>query len=529
MFLACVNASDVKLTQSRAIWWVKRDMRLADNEALTAALQQHDSVIALFVCEPSVYNAQDTSAMHVFAWWQALRELQSALRAIGGELYFAKGEVVPVLQHLHEQTPFDAIYSHQETGNALTFERDKNVKRWAESALVQWHEKTQNGVVRGLEDRDLRSDIIQCRLFSTEPVPAPASMRTFTVSCDDIVSTTWHDYASLCSQPVDECIRFNQMQRVGEVDAQRELTHFLDERVSDYSRGISSPNTAFQTGSRLSVHLAWGTISARTVFYESQLRIGYWQSSASPDAGYWTKNLQAFQSRLHWRDHFTQRLESASYMEHRALNPVFEQMAYEDEHALLQAWVDGKTGIPLIDACMRCLRATGFLNFRMRAMLVTTACFGLRLSWRTVQYPLARVFYDYEPGIHFSQIQMQAGIVGINTMRVYSPHKQLLDQDPNCEFIKRWIPELAEFSSETIANYNHVPLGDYPAPVDDIVVNSADIKAQISKIKKSEEAVEPTAEVLAKHGSRLHATNRRKKKPRPEHQDADSPQMNLPL
>lgn len=500
-------------------------MRLADNEALTSALEQHDQVIALFVCEPSLYNAADTSPMHVFAWWQALKELQQNLRAKGGELYFGKGEVVSVLEHLATQAPFDAIHSHEETGNSVTFERDKAVRLWADSNAVNWLEHSQNGVVRGLQDRKSRTEIIQQRLFQTLPIAAPTQIEAWPVTTDQVIDTVWPDYASLCATPIDESIQFRHMQKVDERCAQQELTHFLSDRAHGYSRGISSPNSAFQTGSRLSVHLAWGTISARTAFYQSYLHIEQWKQSRSPESKHWVRNLEAFQSRLYWRDHFTQRLESASYMEHEALNPAFEQMAYEDEPELLLAWIEGRTGLPLVDACMRCLKATGFMNFRMRAMLVTTACFGFRLSWRSLQYPLARVFYDYEPGIHFSQMQMQAGIVGINTMRVYSPHKQLLDQDPDCKFIKQWIPELAEFSSLQIANYNDTPLGDYPAPVDDIAVNSADIKAQISRIKKSEEAVEPTANVLAKHGSRL----RSKRKKTRRKAEVASPQLDLPL
>lgn len=511
--------------QARAIWWVKRDMRLADNEALTQAIKNHAQVNALFICEPSVYNAADTSPMHVFAWWQALSGLQQSLRAIGGELYFAKGEATAVLDHVHSKTPFDALYSHEETGNGLTFERDKAVQQWCTASGATWTEHTQSGVVRAIDDRNLRNDIIEQRLFLTSPIATPSQMQAWPIEADHIISTQWPDYTALCDEPVNKDIQFRQMQQVNERCAQQELQHFLHERVSGYQRGISSPNSAIQTGSRLSVHLAWGTISARTVFFESNQRIAHWQASRAPDAKHWIRNIQAFQSRLHWRDHFVQRLESASFMEHRALNPAFEQMVYQDDPELLQAWLKGNTGMPLVDACMRCLQATGFLNFRMRAMLVTTACFGLRLSWQTVQHPLAKVFYDYEPGIHFSQMQMQAGIVGINTMRVYNPYKQLLDQDPNCVFIKHWIPELAEFSAADITDYNNTALGDYPSPIDDIAANSRDIKNQISRIKKSDEASEPTATVLGKHGSRLRSRRKKTKKSPPQ----VSPQLKLPF
>ena len=110
---------------------------------------------------------------------------------------------------------------------------------------------------------------------------------------------------------------------------------------------------------------------------------------------------------------------------------------------MLDAWCEGRTGYPLVDACMRCLNAIGFLNFRMRAFVVSFAVYGLHLDWRTIHPHLARIFYDYEPGIHLAQLQMQAGVVGINTIRVYNPTKQLIDQDPYCKFVKQWVSELS--------------------------------------------------------------------------------------
>jgi len=189
-------------------------------------------------------------------------------------------------------------------------------------------------------------------------------------------------------------------------------------------------------------------------------------------------------------------------MEYEAINPAYRNINYEDSEPLLQAWKNGRTGLPMIDACIRCLAATGFLNFRMRAMLVTTGCFGLAQSWQVLQYPLARLFRDYEPGIHYSQVQMQAGLVGINTLRVYSPHKQLIEHDPKAQFVKHWVPELRSFSFEAIANYSDQSLGDYPRPVVDIAKTGKTIKDQIYDIKQSKAGQTEAAIMLEKHGSR---------------------------
>ena len=197
-------------------------------------------------------------------------------------------------------------------------------------------------------------------------------------------------------------------------------------------------------------------------------------------------------------------------MEFSAINPIFNLVEYEDDPEMLACWLAGKTGFPLIDACMRCLQETGFLNFRMRAMVVSFACFGLHLSWRTIHGPLAQIFLDYEPGIHLSQLQMQAGITGINAIRVYSPAKQLLDHDADCEFVKRWVPELQNFKAVQIAHAEEIKLEGYPKPVVCLKEQAKKMKDQIFSIRKSVEGKESNRQMLRKHGSAKKLSRRKK-------------------
>ena len=497
----------------RGIWWVKRDFRLADNDALLTALEHCRHVSVLFILEPSLCRAVETSWFHYRAWQQATEHLRANLKDIGGELTVICGEVVEVLERLRTTDGFDALFSHEETGSDITYTRDRAVGHWAERHAIHWQQAYQNGVIRGLVDRGQRQPVIRERLMTTAPRPSPARISDWKISCEaGTIVNKWPEFETLSGRSRDDRIDPENTQVIDEANAQKVLSTFLAERAINYSGGISSPNSAFTAGSRLSGHLAWGTLSLRQVFHATRLREQSLASSSDAGAKQWRKSLKAFQSRLHWHDHFIQRLESAPKMEFIALNPAYRQLGYGNNEQLLEAWLFGRTGLPLIDACMRCLAATGFLNFRMRAMIVSAACYGLAQSWQSIQYPLARLFLDYEPGIHFSQIQMQAGIVGINTIRIYSPHKQLLEQDPDAMFVKRWIPELREFDATEIAEYNSRELGDYPEPVSDIKANTRVIRDQIYAIRKSKEGQDASAEVLVKHGSRMPGNDRQTRK-----------------
>ena len=499
-----------------AVWWVKRDFRLHDNEALTAALNSYSAVIPVFVFEPDLIAQSDYSAMHVYAWHQALGNLRERLRAIKSDIYIECGTVEDILSSLYEQTLFDAIYSHEETGNDWTYQRDKSLAHWCHTKQISWIEFPQTGVIRRMQDRDVRQTVVKQRLIDPPVLPAPDCVsipNDIRMVCENQAipdHTCFYDPSSV------SLVQFDQLQTVTETQARADLRSFLYERGEGYSGGISSPNTAFERGSRLSVHLAWGTISLRTIFKATARAQQHHRDQNHSSAKQWGKSLRAFTSRLHWHDHFIQRLESVPATEFIAINPAYANLQYIDDPFKLRAWFYGQTGFPLIDACMRCLQAIGFINFRMRAMVVSFAIYALHLSWRTIHPSLARIFLDYEPGIHLSQLQMQAGVVGINTIRVYNPTKQILDQDPNCQFIQKWIAELADFSVEEIINHDSEPLGDYPAPIVDFQMASKAMKDQVFSIRKSTEGKEASETVLKAHGSRKKTKRRQVRKVEPQ-------------
>jgi deoxyribodipyrimidine photo-lyase len=402
--------------------WLKRDLRLFDHPALTAA-QGMGAILPLYIVEPDLWAQPDQSARH----WAFLRESLADLRAATqGRLIVRTGEATQVLAALCKRHRIQRILSHEETGNGWTYARDQRVAAWAKSQGIDWQELPQSGVIRRLQGRDGwagQRDAFMARPASDSPAleflpnvePGPIPLQPGFALPDD---------------------RCPHRQTGGRSAALSLLDSFLHHRGETYQSAMSAPLTAERACSRLSPHIATGTLSLREVVQITGAR----QDERPP--GRWGGSLRSFQARLAWRDHFMQKLEDQPDIEIRCLDQASEGLR-ESDAARLQAWTQGETGLPFVDACMRYLRATGWLNFRMRAMLVSVASYHLWLDWRQTGAVLARLFTDYEPGIHWPQMQMQSGTTGINTPRIYNPVKQGQDQDPTGAFTRRWLPELA--------------------------------------------------------------------------------------
>jgi deoxyribodipyrimidine photo-lyase len=283
----------------------------------------------------------------------------------------------------------------------------------------------------------------------------------------------------------------SNIQKGGTSKAKELLETFLDQRCKGYRIKMSSPSQSEESCSRLSPHFTYGSISIRQVYQQLNKMLPELNNK---------KDLYSFKKRLYWHCHFVQKLHTEPELEFNSMHRMCDDLRPEYDNEIIEKWIEGETGFPFLDACMKFLNENGWINFRMRAMIMSFASYNLWQPWQKTSPRLAELFTDYEPGIHISQVQMQSGVTGINLPRIYSISKQSMDQDPDAEWTKNLLPQLNDFDPKLIHN---AELNDsYIPQIVDLKSSAKFARDQIWSIRKSIEFKNEARKVYLKHGSR---------------------------
>jgi deoxyribodipyrimidine photo-lyase len=439
---------------SRAIWWIRRDLRLHDNGALQAALDHAREVIPVWIFDPLLLQSPYAGEKRVAFLRQGLHALDGELRARGSRLLVRHGRPTDVLPRLLRETGATAVFAEADyTPYALR--RDRALARLV---LLHLHDGVAvyppGTVVKANGEPYVSFSAFRRTWLSLPPlgdgalVPAPSRLPTYpAIDGEPVEPVAPHDIA----------MEFP----AGEAEALRRLDDFVSSGLATYGQ---RRNTLDQSGtSSLSPYLRFGMLSPRRA------------AAAAVAAG-----AQAWLAELIWRDFFIHVLYHFPFVRDQSFRAQYRSLTWRQEPPLLAAWQEGRTGYPVVDAAMRQLNTTGWIHNRARMIAASFLTKDLLLDWREGERWFRQQLLDGDLALNNGNWQWVAG-TGSDAapyFRIFNPVTQGKKYDPEGQYIRRWLPELANVPAKYLYEPWQMPRGvqekahcrigqDYPQPVCD--------------------------------------------------------------
>lgn len=446
-----------------AIWWIRRDLRLADNQALAEALRQAEVVVPVFILDPTLLSSEYVGQARLAFLFDGLRELDKSLKHRGSRLILRKGDPIEVLTGVLQETYAEGIFA-EEDFSPYARQRDRKVALSLPLKLV-------SGVTVFHPDLLLKADGTPYTVFtpfsrkwrslpaSGAPMPAPDHFAALP------------PLASL-EIPENPAHSPNSLFKAGELEAQRRLLVFTDSAIADYSEMRNRMD--LEGTSQLSPYLRLGMLSARQAVWAAR------EASQVANTTTAQSGAETWLNELIWREFYASILYHFPYVRQTAFRAELRNIPWRNDLAGLAAWKAGLTGYPVVDAAMRQLNATGWMHNRARMIAASFLTKDLLINWQEGERYFMQQLLDGDPASNNGGWQWTAG-TGTDAapyFRVFNPILQGLKFDPQGNYVRRWVPELAlvptkyihtpwEMPEEMQRQTRFVIDNDYPGPIVD--------------------------------------------------------------
>lgn len=459
------------MSEKPIIVWFRQELRLADHPALAAALAQGGPVICLYVLDDKTPG--EWAMGGASRWWlhHSLTALSADIAKRGGRLILRRGEAVREIGKLARETGAGAVYF---TRGAAPWSAAEE-KRIKDECAAQAMDCRRFGGFLLFEPEDIRNGTGgPYKVYSPfaracfaappprEPKPAPKNIPSLEVACEKL-----EDWKLLPTRP-DWSRGFTQWQP-GEAGAQARLKSFLKERLAIYGEGRNFPATPATSG--LSAHLHFGELSPNQVWHAAR-------SAMAAAHGKMDKSGEVFLKEVLWREFSYHLLHIWPEMPQRAFKPEFEGFPWVRDDKALETWKRGRTGFPIVDAGMRELWQTGTMHNRVRMITASFLIKDLLIHWKEGEHWFWDTLVDADIGANSASWQWVAGS-GADAapyFRIFNPVLQGEKFDPDGNYVRQFVPELARMPSAFIHRPWEAPAlvlkeagvelgGNYPAPM----------------------------------------------------------------
>ncbi len=456
-----------QVNESIALWWIRRDLRMSDNQALSTALDRADTVIPVFVLDPALLNSSRSGEKRLAFMYMGLQRLDAALRIRGSQLIVRRGDPAEALEQLVRETGARWIVAEEDI-SPYARTRDQQVSQTLPLQHVGGLLVHPPGAVRRADGGQYTVFTPFSRAWRFLPMPVSAAL--------------WHPPDRL--PPVPSNVLSESIPRTpaltesaafvpGEEEANRRLVAFFTGCEGPWTQYAAAHNRMDQAGtSGLSPYLRFGMVSARRAAVQA---VDAAQRAPNAQA---RKAADTWLTELIWREFYAAILFHFPHVRLRSFRPAYDAIPWRNCPSEFDAWCAGQTGYPVVDAAMRQLASTGWMHNRARMIVASFLVKDLLIDWRWGERWFMSQLIDGDPASNNGGWQWTAG-TGTDAapyFRIFNPVLQGQRHDPAGEYVRQWVPELASVPNEFVHQPWRMPTAtqsragcligrDYPKPM----------------------------------------------------------------